>query len=231
MTTDPTSTPEGPAATSQAPELLSSAAMPSGYQALAGLLLAAGYPSILHAVAKNVVFIHPDTVAQTEMKPMFPVIRNKELRATTTVLDSGAEVMYDDNYTPTKAFVWAAGWTGKPKDLQFNHVVADSADPRSYTALWNLCVTPTFLAKPTDGHPDVKAALRYRSHELYGSPTFLEPPVKPEGYDDLAWGPVTVPIDDLATVMRQRLAKTKERRMLQIRRIGWLFGEPGSSPA
>jgi hypothetical protein len=199
--------------------------MPSGYAALTDLVRAAGYDSILHAVALNVVFLHPDTVAQTGMKPVFPVVRSNPKRGTTEVLESGEEVLYDDNYSPTVAFTWAAGWTGRPKDLQFNHVATESSDVRCYTALWNLCVTPTFLAKPTDGHADVRAALAYRSHELYGSPAFREAPAKPDGYDDFKWGPVTEPIPNLGDVMRQRMAKTKEKRMLQIRRIGWLFGE------
>lgn len=222
MTTEPTTSPSH----ADAPELSTLATMPSGYTALAEILRSAGYPSILHAVAEKVVFIHPDTVAQTAMEPVFPVVRSLAKRGTTEVLDTGEEVLYDDNYTPTIAFKWAAGWTSRPKDLQFNHVLTESADVRSYTALWNLCVTPTFLAKPTDGHADVKAALRYRSHELYGSPPFLDEPQKPEGYDDLTWGPVTEPIGDLADVMAQRFTKTKERRMLQIRRIGWHFGAP-----
>jgi hypothetical protein len=216
--------PEAPSTTS-AP-LPTTGDMPNGLEALTRVIRDAGYSSVLDAVARQVIFLHPDTVAQTALQPVFPVIRSMAKRGTTTVLPSGQEVMYDDNRSPTEAFKWAAGWTKKPMHLQFNHVITDSSDPKSYTALWNLCVTPTYLAKLTDAAPEVQAALRYRSHELYGTPAHLDAPTKPDGYDALVWAPVTEPINDLATEMRKRLAKTNEKRMNVIKRLGWLFGDP-----
>ena len=58
----------------------------------------------------------------------------------------------------------------KGRDVQVNHVWADAKNRDTYTALWNLCVTPAFLAKTTDGsnHPEVIEALKYRSVELFG---------------------------------------------------------------
>jgi hypothetical protein len=40
--------------------------------------------------------------------------------------------------------------------------------PEIYTALWNLCATPAFLAKTADGqnHPKVRVALKYRAFDL-----------------------------------------------------------------
>ncbi len=76
-------------------------------------------------------------------------------------------------------------------------------DPRNldtYTALWNLCVTPAFLAKTTDGsnHPEVLAALRYRVVDLYDTRSGgLERPSKPDGYDDLEWASSPEPVADL----------------------------------
>jgi hypothetical protein len=45
--------------------------------------------------------------------------------------------------------------------VQTNHVWGDPKNPETYAALWNLCITPAFLAKCTDGrhHPEVHAAL------------------------------------------------------------------------
>jgi hypothetical protein len=55
-------------------------------------------------------------------------------------------------------------------DVQYNHVFRDPRNPATYSALWNICVTPAFLAKTTDGsnHPEGLAALRFRVLELYG---------------------------------------------------------------
>ena len=55
----------------------------------------------------------------------------------------------DDNTSPTLAFKWAAQ-QGRGPDIQFNHIYTGTNDPDLYTALWNICVTPAFLAKLTD---------------------------------------------------------------------------------
>lgn len=200
--------------------------MPNGIDALRRVVERAGYPTVAHAVAAHAVFLHPKTVAQTELQAVFPVVRNQAKRTQTEVLGTGQEIMYDDNTMPTVAFRWAAGWPSTSTDLQFNHVISDSSDPRHYTALWNLCVTPDFLAKATDGHPEVGAALRHRSHVLYGTPAHLAEPERPDGYEDLVWAPVTSPISNLAETMQQRFAKSSSVRTNAIRRIGWLFGAP-----
>lgn len=107
--------------------------------------------------------------------------------------------MYDDNTTPTLALLWAARRKKGP-DIQYNHVYGDPRNPATYTALWNLCVTPAFLAKTTDGpnHPEVLAAVRYRAVDLYGCwPAGEERPAEPSGYRDLAWAPSPEPVPDL----------------------------------
>jgi len=212
--------------TAQTTRLMVDSAMPNGIEALRRMVERAGYASVLEAVAEHVVFLHPNTVGQTGLKPIFPVVRDMKRRCQTEVLANGQEVMYDDNTMPTFAFRWAAGWPSTSTDLQFNHVITDSSDVRHYTALWNLCVTPAFLAKATDGHPEVATALRYRSHELYGSAPHLAAPEKPEGYEQLRWGPVAPPISDLASTMQARFSKSNSTRAKAIRRIGWLFGPP-----
>ncbi len=200
---------------------------PNGTESLRRVLEAAGYDSITQAVAAHALFLHPVTVAQTNLEALFPVVRNQAMRTQVGTLPDGREVMFDDNWMPIAAFCWSAGWNfGTKGDVQFNHVVQDSQEPRNYTALWNICVTPAFLAKATDGHPEVKAALRYRSHELYGTPGHMDEPTKPDGYGSLRWGPVTAPVPDLATVLRARIEDSKAVRQTTIRRLGWLFAPP-----
>lgn len=106
-------------------------------------------------------------------------------------------------------------------------------DPDLYTALWNLCATPAFLAKTTDGknHSAVRAALQYRAFELYGDGTEHcgRRPAQPPGYDQLQWAPMPAPVSDLATAFRARLAASpKSRPALTARTIGWFFnsGKP-----
>lgn len=55
----------------------------------------------------------------------------------------------------------------RPREAQFNHAYADSADPESYSSFANLCVTLSFVAKLTDTDPWAIALLRFRSCDLY----------------------------------------------------------------
>ena len=107
---------------------------------------------------------------------------------------------------------------------EFGHVRRDRS---AYTALWNLCATPAFLAKTTDGnnHPEVVASLRRRAFELYGHlPADTTEPPMPAGYRDLDWAPHPPPVDDLEAVYRQQMAtKSKDRVVVSARELGWLF--------
>jgi hypothetical protein len=145
--------------------------------------------------------------------------------------DDGRLVMLDDNTPPTDAFLWS-GQLRKGPDVQFNHVWNDSRNRDAYTALWNLCATPAFLAKTTDGsnHPEVLAALRYRAYSLYGHrPAHEAEPVEPPGYAHLNWGPQPDPVTHLEGVLRGRLRSNPKRRTTRAcREIGWLFS--GWSP-
>jgi hypothetical protein len=199
-----------------------------GVEALHKALQAAGYPAIVEAVAAHTLFLHPETVSQARGEPLFPVIRDPTRRGVIETLPDGTRVMYDDNTTPTLCFLWAAR-RSRGADVQYNHVWGDPRNPATYTALWNLCVTPAFLAKTTDGsnHPEVLAALRYRAVDLYGTwPSGEECPAKPTGYDGLTWPAPPEPVADLAIELRARLARAPASPPARAARdIGWLFRE------
>ena len=198
-----------------------------GLGALGGVLRGAGYESTVQAVAAHTLFVHSDTVAQTRGDAVFPVIRNPNRRGELTEVE-GRRVMFDDNTTPTLALLWASRRKKGP-DVQCNHVFGDPRNPATYTALWNLCVTPAFLAKTTDGsnHPEVLAALRYRVVDLYGFwPNGEECPPKPGGYNTLAWAEMPEPVGDLEAELRARLAQAPASPPARAaRRIGWLFSD------
>lgn len=200
-----------------------------GVAALEAITQRAGYASIVDAVAAHALFLHPDTVRQTRGHALFPIIRDSHRRGQTVVLDGLREVMFDDNSSPTLAFMWAAQRTKKARDVQFNHLWSDPRDPNTYTALWNLVVTPAFLAKTTDGsnHPEVQAALRYRSFDLYGFfPDGEAPPQPPDRYDVLSWLPFPDPVANLEAMLRARLgAAPKCKPAVAARRLGWLFSD------
>lgn len=202
-------------------------AVMDGIAALGNTLELAGYASTLEAVAAHTLFLHPDTVDQTRGQPVFPVIRNPNRRGELTIAE-GREVMFDDNTTPTLAFLWSARRKKGP-DVQYNHVFGDPRNSSTYTALWNLCVTPAFLAKTTDGsnHPEVLSALRYRAMELYGYwPEGEERPTAPAGYRALRWPEPPPATLDLETELRGRLAQAPASPPAKAARsIGWLFSD------
>ncbi len=196
-----------------------------GVAFLAEVLRRAEYPTLEHAVASATAFLDPRTVAQTGGQALFPVIREPEKRGTFGMA-SGRMVLLDDNTSPTLAFLWAARRVKGP-DVQFNHIWRDSRNVETYTALWNLCVTPAFLAKTTDGSntPGIVELLKYRSYALFGHlPSGEPPPSRPAVYDDLEWAPAPPPVDNLEAELRRRLAAApKSRPARAAREIGWLF--------
>jgi hypothetical protein len=197
-----------------------------GVEALSAVLLRAGFSSVPAAVAAHTLFLHPDTVTQTKGHPVFRTVRDPGMRGTVGRLPDGTEVMYDDNQTPALAFTWAAQRIKGP-DVQLNHLWGDPKNPATYTAIWNMCATPAFLAKTTDGsnHPLVLALLRYRAFDLFGHyPEGEKRPSKPAGYDTLAWLRHPEPVRDLEDVLRSRLAgASKSRAAVSARQLGWLF--------
>lgn len=205
-----------------------------GVAVLDWVVTQAGYGSIVEAVAAHTIFLHPLTVQQTGGEPLFPVVRNPFRRGEIEHLANGTDVLLDDNTSPTLAFLWAAQ-RGRGRDVQYNHVWGDPRNRLTYTALWNLAVTPAFLAKTTDGsnHPDVLSALRFRAYELHGRhPVGEEEPRRPEGYERLAWPASPGPVSDLEGVLRARMADApKSRPATAARRLGWLYScwEPDTS--
>jgi hypothetical protein len=198
-----------------------------GVKALTDVLAKAGYASTVQAVAAHTVFLHPDTVAQTKGEAVFPVVRDMHNRGKLSTVGD-RRVLLDDNTSATLAFLWASQ-RGPGNDVQTNHIWADSGNPDTYTALWNLCITPAFLAKCTDGkhHPEVQAALRYRVVDLYGLwPADKERPVSPAGYERLEWPEPPPAVADLEAVLRGRLAaRPKSPPAIAARKIGWLCSD------
>lgn len=195
-----------------------------GIAALMDVVRRAGWPSLEAATAAHCVFLDPATVGQTDGSAIVPVVRDMTRRGELGELPDGRPVLFDDNATPTDVFLWASNRTKGP-DVQFNHVWTCARDPDAYTALWNLCCTPAFLAKATDTHADVVALLRYRAWDLYGCRPAREPePRKPDGYDALHWAPMPEPVEVLEVALRQRMRSAPGRRAaLAARSLGWAF--------
>ena len=198
-----------------------------GVEALEDVLLGrVRYRTVLEAVAKYTVFLHPETVKKTNGEALFPIVRKS--KNDPRPLGTCAEgVMLDDNTSPTLAFLWAAQRKRGP-DVQFNHIYKDAENPATYTALWNICVTPAFLAKLTDvnHHGDVVAALKRKSFDLYGYlPDGESEPEPPDGYGALDWRcDRPPPVPDLESVLRARLHRApKSRPAKACRKYGWYF--------
>lgn len=208
-----------------------------GTESLRDVLRRAGYRTELEAVAAHTVFLHPETVARTNGAALFPVTRTADRTRRGDIVErpNGRRVMLDDNTSPAKAFEWAAQQRRGP-DLQVNHlfkvaVESDTynADPDIYTALWNICVTPAFLAKLTDvkRHAHVLAALQRRSCDLYGYlPAGQRAPEPPDDYDSLAWRACSPPVPNLERALRTQLNRAPRSRPAQAcREIGWYFSD------
>jgi hypothetical protein len=192
------------------------------------LATAAGYPSLLHLLASHTVFLHPETVRQTGGRAVFPVVRGPRRGERGQV--EGVDVVFDDNTTPTYAFLWAADRT-RGQDVQYNHVWDNQGrNPDTYTALWNLCVTPASLAKLTDGsaHSETFNLLRCRSFELFGyQPAGLDPPVPNADYESVRpfWAPTPEPVNLELALRRQLATKPRSKAAMAAREIGWLFSD------
>jgi hypothetical protein len=202
----------------------------NGYASLEDLIRSSQYKSVEQAVASLTIFSHPDTVRQTQCRALFKSVRNASRRGQLLEQD-GRTLAYDDNKSPTDAFLWCNGLTKKLKDVQFNHVYLNSQDPDQYTCLANLCITPAFLAKLTDTHGHVRMLLRYHVCELYGwAPADQQSPAKPEGYSGLPWAPTLPAVSDVPGSVRAIMdRKPRDRTVYIAQQIGWLFGEPQRS--
>ncbi len=181
---------------------------------------------VLPLVARTSVFLHPDTVRQAP-GALFPVVRGKITeRGRMGSTDAGRLVMFCDNASPRDAFLWAAdrSWAaGNP--VQFNHVWARSKDPDCYTALWNVFCSPKVFAGLTDAAGPVRDTVQFHAWNLYGQlPAGVDAPMEPPWYAGLQWAEHPPPVEDLANLLRSRLAtRPKHRAAIAAREIGWLF--------
>lgn len=197
----------------------------NGLAALEAVIAASPYGTVEQAVASLAIFSHPDTVRQTGCRPFVRAVRDAARRG--QIKDrGGGPVALDDNKSPTDAFLWCNG-IRRPREAQFNHVYANSADSASYTCLANLCVTPSFIAKLTDTDQRARSLLRFRAFDLYGwVPAGLARPELPAEYDKLEWAPPLPPVADVEAVSRAVMARRPKDRTVQIaRRIGWVFSD------
>jgi hypothetical protein len=199
-----------------------------GFAALQALIGRSHYKSLAQAVASLTLFSHPDTVQQTfGGKSIFKTIRGSRTPGVYAE-ENGKWVMLDDNKSPSDAFKWANGITGRLRDVQFNHIYTVSQDVDSYTSLANICVTPAFIAKLTDNtSPATSALLKYRVFKLYEwTPAGIEAPNKPEGYDQVDWAPPLPAVPDVKAAFEARMARRpKDRTVLSVKKVGWLFSE------
>lgn len=195
-----------------------------GKSILDDVIKKAGYSSLLHLVAENTLFTHPDTVKQTGNKNLFRTIRDFSKRGEVIDWADSKKAMCCDNEGPNRAFVWSNG-DFKYSEVQFNHVYSDSQNVEVYTSIANLCVTPAFIAKLTDTDDEVKELLRYRVYDLYG---FYqnELPTRPAFYDQLIWKKFLSPVGNLESYLLKRLNECKKSRSaISARDIGWYISE------
>jgi len=203
--------------------------MLEGRSCLVDVLKRAGYSTTTRAVAEYAVFLHPDTVVQSRARNLFMVVRNDQERGKPCEKD-GIFVMQCDNDSPTRGFLWSAGRPGTSSrtGLWFCHIWQRSQDYLSYTALWNICAIPEFLAALSDKDAGVRAALRYRAFELYGAfPQDEAQPERPRSYAELRWRqPHPAPVKNLEETLRAGLrAARKSRAAISAGRFGWLFSD------
>jgi hypothetical protein len=198
-----------------------------GHAVLAETLKASVYGSLEQAVAALAVYAHPQTVAQTRGRNTFLVIRGESNGDRGKYSDDGS-VMFDDNTAPTEAFVWPhRAMLANYRDVQFNHLWADSKTVSMYTNVANICLLPAFLSKLTDTDKHIRSLLQFRAFALFG---FLPPghlaPMKPDNYDALIWADPLSPVRDLeATYRSAMLTKPKNRTRRSARELGWLFSD------
>ncbi|WP_147275989.1 hypothetical protein [Pelagibacterium lacus] len=197
----------------------------SGREALVAVIRQTNYRGLEQAVASLTMFSHPDTVAQTGLRAIFPVVRNFAKRGAIEQR-GGSLVGLDDNKAPTDAFLWANAITRRPPDLQFNHIYARSDDPDCYTCLANLCASPGFLAKLTDTNSEIIALLRYRAFELYGwFPKDADKPIEPPGYQALEWCSPLLPVTNVRETLIAQVRRRADRTTRMISQTGWLFAD------
>jgi hypothetical protein len=222
----------------------------NGLKELEAVLVNTEYGSVVAAVAAHARFLHPEMVRQTAGSALFPIVRwqpkaEPDLFRRVGTVDGDREVVFDDNTSPRDAFLWAAGLpaysSNRYPDYVFTHIwdrdEGDrgarkyARDPDAYTALWNVCATPAFLAKTTDTLPEVREALRFHAYKHYGArPAAAPEPKEPNGYSKLPWRAwIPARAQQLEDMLRDRLNRKRlnvtnpHPALVAAREIGWLF--------
>lgn len=196
----------------------------NGYEALKHVL-ELSYGSVSQAVASLTLFSHPSTVAQTNNKALFRIIRDMQKRG--DILPD-KQVVLCDNSSPQNAILWAHSMKyGQLKDVQYNHVYSMSNNVEYYTSLANICITPAYLAKLTDTNEEIKALLKYRVFDIYNFlPQDTARPLKPTDYDNLIWADYFPEVKNLSEVLKKRMVKcAKSRINISAEKFGWLFSD------
>jgi len=75
--------------------------------------------------------------------------------------------------------------------------------------------------------PATSTLLKYRVFDLYEwKPAGIEAPKMPEGYDQLNWVPTLPAVPDVKAAFEARMARrSKDRTVLSVKQLGWLFGD------
>lgn len=219
------------------------ATAPNGELILAELLRSR-WPThtLVQAVAEHTIFLSRQTVEGTGGQALFRVARARS--GNRSAHDPVARLVYDDNSAAIYAFTWSALWPNRGKDLQYNHVWTDPKTAtvedhmRRYAALWNIAVTPSFLAKLTDTNDPVKRALRRHAQRIYqGIPNVPSDPIDDHDLPDdeeLNWPRHPSPLDEqsLKAHLTKRLAANPATNAAKSAALyGWHFNPTPTASA
>lgn len=121
-----------------------------GVNALTEVLTTASSGSTAEAVAAHTLFLHPDTVAQTEGQAVFPVVRDMHKWGRYAEVRD-RQVLLDDNTSATLAFLWSA------QRRRGNDVQTGVRDDRRPSRDGHSPGVPDEQAVPPPGSPGMRA--------------------------------------------------------------------------
>lgn len=171
---------------------------------------------LVRIVVRHCLMPHPEVVAAFG-KAVFPSIRDQKNRLTVSEID-GRAVLLDDNVTPRWALLWAHGVknTEHLKGWTFAHVWGQPKNPDAYTHLANLCMMPEFFGSLSDKDGPLCDYLKFHAWDQYGWSPSGSAPVKPPGFDAVAWRYLSSIRNPRAFVSERMAALDNQRtRLLQ----------------
>jgi len=176
-------------------------------------------PTLANIVARTSYLPHPDVVKAVG-GVVFPTVRSTSQRMKLLMRDGAAIGMYDDNYTPTVALLWAHGIVGgSRKGWGFAHIWSAANDINSYSHLANLAMIPECFASLTDKDGPLTGYLRWHAWTVYQwKPDHVEPPQMPLDYGNIQWR-YFPKFDESKLFIRQRLAELDNERIRILRPI------------